>query len=715
MSPEWPDDPLFDPDDPAAVEREERRREREAKRQQREAKRGKKDAPAPPPPKPAAPPAPPRTPEQEFWDEDPEPAPPVPGQEPPPAAATPAAPDPGMVERGRRRLLGRRRSKDPAPASSPKAPSVPPISAPAPAADAPPPKPSAPKVKARPPTLEAPAPAVPKDPASAPATTPPPDRDKPPVDPARVSEGGASPVPVPVPPGDAATPSEGDSLGKAALGGAAGAAAAGVAGGAAAAGSADAGATAGPSQPPTGEHQPMSDQPPTGEDPSPTGEHTASGDPAATSEQAVPGGDPSATGEHASPTGEHGPDSREFAPPPAPPEAPTTGDFQPLVRDWDFHDEGDPDMTGAAREGRRRGEDGGKRRGGPVGALLRHPFRILAAVVVILILLFLNSLFQPFGGDGSGRVQVRIPKGAGVGEVGDILEKRGVIDGSYLGLVDASTLFQMRVTLDGKRGDLIAGHHTMQKGMGYGDAITALTKEPSVKAKPGIVTVTVPEGYHRSETAKLVAEDGLKGSYLKATKKSKYLNPAQYGGKKAKNLEGFLFPDTWELKSGTPVKNLVQLQLEDFKKKIKKVNMKYANSKNLTIFDVVTIASMVEREAGVPKQRKLVASVIYNRLHEGMTLGSDATVRFATGNFTRPLTQSELESSSPYNTRIHAGLPPGPIGNPGLAAIKAAANPAKAGYLFFVTSPDCKKLAFSKTEAEFEKDVQRYEASSCGE
>ncbi len=726
MSTEWPDDPLFDPNDPAAVEREERRREREAKRAQREAKRGKKAAPAASPPKPAAPPTPPRTPEQEFWDEDPEPVPPVPGQEPAaPAAGGSAAPDPGMVERGRRRLLGRRRSKDAAAAPPPPG-SAAPASPPAPKSTPPAPnaEPAEPKTEVQPLAPAKPADSKPaqrpsdSDPKAAPPAAtrakPVADPDKPRVDPARASAGTSSAVPVPVSPQDAAASPQGDSLGRAAIAGAAGAAAGGLAGGAAAAGSPQPAPAAGPGQPPTGEHQPMTDQAPTGEHTPPTGEHQPP-----TGEQPSPGAGAPATGEHA-------PGTHEYAPPPAPPEAPADGDFAPLVRDWDFHDEGDPEMTGAARVGRRRGEDGGKRRGGPAGALLRHPFRILAAIVAILILLFFNSLFQPFHGSAGGRVVVKIPKGSGVGEVGDLLEKRGVIDGSYLGLVNASTLFQMRVTLDGKRSDLIAGRHSMQKGMSYGDAISALTKEPSAKAKPGIVTVTIPEGYHRTETAKLVAEDGLKGSYVKATKKSKYLNPAEYGGKGAKNLEGFLFPDTWELKSGTPVKNLVQLQLEDFKKKIKKVNMKYAKSKNLTIFDVVTIGSLIEGEAGLPKQRKLVASVIYNRLHEGMTLGLDTTIRFATGNYSTPLTEKQLESSSPYNTRTNAGLPPGPISSPGLAALQAAAHPAKTGYLFYVNDPNsCGGLTFSRTEEEFEADVQKYEAarekaggnapSTCGE
>jgi UPF0755 protein len=709
MSAEWPptDDPLFDPDDPAAVEREERRREREEKRRQREAKKGKKAPPPPPPEKPPAPPVAPRTPEQEFWDEDPTPAPPVPGQEPAaPGTADPAAPDPGMVERGRRRLLGRRRAKQPAPqptAPAPVAPEPPKATAatgadgaaPNAATKDPQSTPAEPKTKVQPqspasPPKDAPSPVAssPDQPAPTPAhpdqtspstsadsippKAPSPDPDKSQVDPTAAVAGGAAATAKPAPSEAAATPPEGDPLGEPAPGGAA---AAGLA------------AAADPEPPATG--------PPAGADP--TGEHP------------LPPSDPGpATGEHRPAPGDPASGTREYAAPPPPPEEPNTGDWHPLERDWDFHDEGDPEMTGAARGGRRRGEDGGNRRGGVVGALLRHPFRILAVIVALVVLWFLNGLFQPFHGDGHGRVAVTIPKGAGVGEVGDILEKRGVIDGGAI--LDASTLFQMRVTLAGKRGDLFAGHFGLQKEMSYGAAIDALSKEPSAKTKPGITTVTIPEGYSRPLAAQLVKEDGVPGSYLKASKRSKVLNPAKYGGKGAKNLEGFLFPDTFELKPNAPAKDLVELQLQDFKKKIKKVDMKYANSKNLTIFDVLTIASMIEREAGVPKQRKLVASVIYNRLHDGMTLGIDSTIRFATGNYEKPLTESQLESESPYNTRNHAGLPPGPINSPGLAALNAAAHPAKTDYLFYVNNPSsCNELTFAKTEEEFLADAAKYE------
>jgi uncharacterized YceG family protein len=164
------------------------------------------------------------------------------------------------------------------------------------------------------------------------------------------------------------------------------------------------------------------------------------------------------------------------------------------------------------------------------------------------------------------------------------------------------------------------------------------------------------------------------------------------------------------MKPKAPVADLVELQLKDFKRQIKKVDMRYAKSKNLTIFDVLIIASMIEDEAGVASQRKLVASVIYNRLREGMPLGIDATTRFYTGNYTKPLTESELNEDSPYNTRENTGLPPGPINSPGLEAIEAAAHPAKTDYVFYVTAPDtCGELAFSASEEKWQKDVERYE------
>ncbi len=224
------------------------------------------------------------------------------------------------------------------------------------------------------------------------------------------------------------------------------------------------------------------------------------------------------------------------------------------------------------------------------------------------------------------------------------------------------------------------------------------------------IDLTVPEGYSRAQTAELAREAGLRGDYLKASA----------------GHEGFLFPDTFELERNAPAADLVRLQLEDFERRFAGVEMRYARSKNLTEHDVVTIASMVEEEAQLDEERELIAAVIYNRLREGIPLGIDATIRFATGNYEQPLTESELAVDSPYNTRLNAGLPPGPISSPGLASLEAAARPAEVDYLYYVVEPGtCGEHSFSSTVAEFEADVARYNEAreaaggespdSCGE
>ena len=152
--------------------------------------------------------------------------------------------------------------------------------------------------------------------------------------------------------------------------------------------------------------------------------------------------------------------------------------------------------------------------------------------------------------------------------------------------------------------------------------------------------------------------------------------------------------------------------LTAFKRAFRSVDLRSAQRVNLTAFDVLTIASLVEREAEVPRERALIASVIYNRLHFHMPLGIDASIRFATGNWTQPLTQAQLHVRSPYNTRTNLGLPPGPIGNPGLASIRAAAHPKRTRFLYYVVKPGtCGEHAFSTNNAQFQRDVARYNAA----
>jgi UPF0755 protein len=175
-------------------------------------------------------------------------------------------------------------------------------------------------------------------------------------------------------------------------------------------------------------------------------------------------------------------------------------------------------------------------------------------------------------------------------------------------------------------------------------------------------------------------------------------------GPKAYALEGFLFPATYDFTVRTTSAQLVAAQLKAFRLNWAKLNLAYARSKNLTPYDVLTIASMIEKETPAPEERQLVAGVIYNRLHRGMTLGIDATLRYGLDiPPTESIHQSQLDSTTPYNTRKFPGLTPTPIASPGLASLQAAAHPAKTNYLFFVAKPDKKHHFFTASSAAFER------------
>jgi UPF0755 protein len=176
-----------------------------------------------------------------------------------------------------------------------------------------------------------------------------------------------------------------------------------------------------------------------------------------------------------------------------------------------------------------------------------------------------------------------------------------------------------------------------------------------------------------------------------------------------RSLEGFLFPATYEFSQFTSSEKLVRDQLRAFARQWNKVDLRYAKSKNLTPYDVLIIASMVEKEAVAPRERPLVAAVIYNRLRLGMVLGIDATIRYGRNvPGTESLKESDIESDDPYNTRRRAGLPPTPIANPGLASIRAAARPARVDYLFFVRKPDGVHHFFTASQAEFDRKSCEY-------
>ena len=244
------------------------------------------------------------------------------------------------------------------------------------------------------------------------------------------------------------------------------------------------------------------------------------------------------------------------------------------------------------------------------------------------------SLFQPFKGEAEGQaVSLRIPEGASLGRIADQLEAEGVIS--------SSGFFQLRARLSGASGDLKPGAYRLSEDMSFSAALDALTEG----VPPNVVMVSIPEGRSRREIAQLTRR--LDGNYVRATRRSRALDPRDYKAPGPRSLEGFLFPATYELKKGQPVKALVNEQLAAFKRNFAKVDLRYARRKNLTPYDVLIIASLIDREAAVARERPLIASVIYNRLRDNINLGIDATVRFATGNWTQPLSSPSSPTRAP--------------------------------------------------------------------
>jgi peptidoglycan lytic transglycosylase G len=271
-------------------------------------------------------------------------------------------------------------------------------------------------------------------------------------------------------------------------------------------------------------------------------------------------------------------------------------------------------------------------------------------------------------------ISVVIPSGTDAAGIGDILQRDGVVaDGGR---------FHAYAKAQGEGADFQAGRYRFRAGTDYDVIIKALdTGQVAVTTR----TLVIPEGFRISEIADRVPTVGIsKQAYLSAVRAARA--PAGFG--RHVNMEGFMFPATYIVRPHEQASTLVAQQLAAFDENFAKVDMSYARSKNLTPYDVLTIASMIEREAHVAKDRPLIAAVIYNRLHLHMTLGIDATLLYEYGSWTHQLTESELKADTPYNTRVRPGLPPTPICNPGLASLQAAAHPAHVDYLYYVAKGD---------------------------
>jgi uncharacterized YceG family protein len=248
----------------------------------------------------------------------------------------------------------------------------------------------------------------------------------------------------------------------------------------------------------------------------------------------------------------------------------------------------------------------------------------------------------------------------------------------------------------------------------------AAPPSPPATTVPELVRLRIifPEGFSVAEMAERVAavrkiaidKRGVtprlnRAGYLRAVDQTQ--PPVQFRkDAKSGSMEGFLFPALYEFTQESTARELVSNQLTTFRQRFAKVSLGYAKARNLTPYDVLIIASMIEKETAVAAERRLVSAVIYNRLRNRMPLGIDATIRYGLGiPGTQSLTKKALATDSPYNTRLRTGLPPTPIANPGLASIQAAAHPANVDYLYYVRKPSSKRHFFTADESEFLRAV----------
>ena len=279
--------------------------------------------------------------------------------------------------------------------------------------------------------------------------------------------------------------------------------------------------------------------------------------------------------------------------------------------------------------------------------------------------------------DLKGEATVKIESGASTTEIARQLKQDNVIRNEKDFLKQAEE--------SGIDGTLQAGLYRFDRGEPLDSILTKLKNGDRVPES----ILTVPEGYAISDVAAEVSSRAgiSKDQYQKAALADGWVLPLQ-GGSAANTLEGFLFPSTYDLDPEMTADQLITRQLDTFKKETAQLPWSKAEALGLTQYQVLTVASMVEREARIPEERPLVAAVIYNRLRQGVKLEVDATVQYALGYWKQELTQQDLQIDSRYNTRLYDGLPPGPICNPGIASMRAALEPASVDYLYYVATGD---------------------------
>lgn len=274
------------------------------------------------------------------------------------------------------------------------------------------------------------------------------------------------------------------------------------------------------------------------------------------------------------------------------------------------------------------------------------------------------------------------------------------------GIVRRPLTFKALVLLSGERAGLMPGRYQLEVGTSSRDLITALTDPSSAS------TIVVPEGWREEQVGEALVKEGLA---TEAEWRAAVANPPQVrvlaNRPQESGLTGYLYPGTYRFTEQDVAQQMVREATLALQERLTGEIRAGLQKQGLSLHEGLTLASIVEREAQVPRERPVIASVYLNRLREGMRLQADPTTQYAVGTpgewWKQGLTRSDLQSPSPYNTYVHEGLPPGPICSPGIASIEAVAFPEETSYLYFVARGDGGH-AFSQTYEEHERNVQRY-------
>ncbi|MBT3923353.1 MAG: endolytic transglycosylase MltG [Nitrospina sp.] len=274
---------------------------------------------------------------------------------------------------------------------------------------------------------------------------------------------------------------------------------------------------------------------------------------------------------------------------------------------------------------------------------------------------------------------------------------------SRQGLILSPSAFQAIALIQNKQKQIMVGEYNLSPSMLPSEILTRITSGKTV-----LHPVTIPEGYRITEIAALLQSEGLadREIFLRHTRDKSLI---QSLGITADNLEGYLFPETYHFSKHSPELKMVQKMVATFKERILVPQlMKSAEKSSLSWHEIITLASLIEKETGLDSERKIISSVFYNRLRKNMRLQTDPTVIYAIEKFDGNIRKRDLKIDSPYNTYRYKGLPPGPIANPGLKSIVAAISPIKSDHLYFVSRQDGSHH-FSSTLVEHNQAVQKYQ------